>query len=598
VQNQNAQVMLTGGGIGPGNSGPYTQTGVYQTTNGGTTWTSANVGLTDHVINTLWMDQNNPNTVLAGTNTAGVFQSTDGGANWTLTAAGGSVAAFVEIGSTLYGAASVGIGKSTDDGATWTLTKSTSSPALALAAGAGALYAGLENGNVLVKLTATSPWKTTTPASGTVWSIAVNPTNANNAFVVEWNNSSPDLYVTINGGTNWAAVTGLTCPVQVVAYSALTSTLYAGCNGALFQSANNGSSWSQIAGAIWDLRLIIPDFAGVAGNIAVGSDQGIFLGPNQGATWQSLNGDVTTNILYGLGSRGNRLFTTAEGYASIISHDGGDTWSSQIFANSPQGEGGTVLINPGNESYVYYYTNAGFQLSSDRGNDYFPVPTLPASEFPSYAGNGNIIAPDVQTPANVYAAGVDGVFKSTNFGSTFALQSWPVTTPVLVSVDPSNSNIIFVGQQNGQLAITHDGGNTWTTANLGCTNCGAPTALAVDPTNSLNVLLGMSQPPPNGGILFSSNGGATFAPSNSGIVSAPSLCEAAITRIRFDPSGSGVIAASANNGLYTSSNEGQTWSNILSSVVVSTALTDVLWASGDLYATTCGQGLVRTPFAQ
>jgi uncharacterized repeat protein (TIGR03803 family) len=598
VQNQNSQVMLAGGGIGPGNSGPYTQTGVYKTVNGGASWTTADVGLTDPVINALWLDQNNPNTILAGTNTGGVFRSTDAGAHWTLVAAGGSVSAFAQIGSTLYGAASVGIGESTDDGATWTLVKATSSPVRALATGAGALYAGLDNGSVLIRLNATSGLKTTTPATGTVWSIAVNPTNVKNAFVVEWNNSeSPDLYMTTNGGTNWSAVTSLTCPAQVVAYSALTSTLYAGCNEALFQSADNGNTWSPIAGAIWDLRLLIPDFAGVAGNIAVGSDQGIFLGANQGATWQSLNGNITTNILYGIGSRGNRLFTTAEGYSSIISHDGGDTWSSQIFANSPQGQGGTVLINPGDESYVYYYTNAGFQLSSDRGNDYSPVPTLPASEFPGYAGNGNILAPDVQHLARVYAAGVDGVFKSTTFGAQFTLQSWPVTTPVLVSVDPSNSNTIFVGQQDGQLAITHDGGTTWTTATLGCTNCGAPTALAVDPTNSMNVLVGMSQPPPNGGILFSSNGGVSFAPSNSGIVSAPSRCEAAITRIRFDPSGSGVIAASTNSGLYTSADGGHTWVNI-QNPVVPTAFTDVLWSLGDLYATTCGQGLVRTPFAQ
>lgn len=599
VQNHNPAVMLAGGGVGPGNSGPYTQTGIYKTVNGGVTWAPANVGLTDPVINTLWLDQNNPNTILAGTDTGGVFQSTDAGAHWTQTAAGGSVSAFAQVGSTLYGAASVGIGKSTDDGATWTLAKASSSPARVLATGAGALYAGLDNGTVLIKLTANSGLKTTTPASGTVWSIAVNPTNAKNAFVVEWNNSqSPDLYVTTNGGNNWAAVSNLSCPAQVVAYSALTSTLYAGCNGALFRSSDNGNSWSQIAGAIWNLRLLIPDFASVSGDIAVGSDQGIFLGVNQGTTWQSLNGNITSNILYGLGSRGNRLFTTAQGFNSIISHDGGDSWSSQIFANSPTGEAGTVLINPGDISYVYYYTTAGFQLSSDRGNNYKPIPTLPASEFPSYAGNGNILAPDIQKPARVYAAGVDGVFKSTNFGASFALQSWPVSAPVMVSVDPSNSNTIFVGQQNGQLAITHDGGATWTTANLGCTNCGAPTALAVDPTNSLNVLVGMSQPPPNGGILFSSNGGATFAPSNSGIVSAPSRCEAAITRIRFDPSGSGLIAASTNNGLYTSADEGQTWSNIQGPTVVPTAFTDVIWSLGDLYATTCGQGLVRTPFAQ
>jgi len=96
---------------------------------------------------------------------------------------------------------------------------------------------------------------------------------------------------------------------------------------------------------------------------------------------------------------------------------------------------------------------------------------------------------------------------------------------------------------------------------------------------------------------LSGDGGATFTPSNTGIVAAPTRCAAAVTRIRVDPSGSGVIAASTNNGLYSSADGGHTWTNI-QGPVVPVAFTDVIWSLGDLYATTCGQGVVRTPFAQ
>jgi hypothetical protein len=52
--------MYAAGGVGPGNSGPYTETGIYKITNGGSSWTQGNAGLTDPVVDALWISQASP----------------------------------------------------------------------------------------------------------------------------------------------------------------------------------------------------------------------------------------------------------------------------------------------------------------------------------------------------------------------------------------------------------------------------------------------------------------------------------------------------------------------------------------------------------
>jgi len=604
VEYANSQVMYAGGGLGPGNAGPYSQAGIYSTVNGGTTWTQADSGLADTVVNALWLDQSNPGTLLAGTNTTGIFQSTNGGKSWTRTAGAGATTAFVQVGTTLYAATALGIGKSTNNGTTWTIYKSTSSPVLSLAASGSALYAGLTNGQVMVQQTPGGPWTTTTPAAGAVLSLAVNPTNSANAFAVEWNNYLPfDLYVTANSGASWAEVTGLSCPVQAVAYSSISSTLYAGCDGSLYQSVNNGNSWTQIAGAIWDVRLIEPDFAGVAGNIGIGSEQGLFLGTNQGANWQSLNGDVTPSIDLGLAVEGNFVLAAAEDLGPLAGRHTGQIWNA-LNSSYPPNIGSVVIYNPGSLQYAYFFSPvSGLQYSNDDGKlPYQNATGLPGSEFPNYSGNGQLLSGDVQTPANVYAAGVDGVFKSTDFGVDWSLMSWPIQAPVMIGVDPTDSQTIFVGefgQGNGSLQVTHDGGQTWTTSTPnGCVSCGSPISIAVDPNNPQIVLIGMSQPPPGGGIFVSTDRGANFTHSNSGITASTSLCAtAAVPQLNFDPSGASIVAAATNSGLYLSYNLGASWTNIRANAVP-TIFTGVVWASGDLWASTCGEGVVHTVFPQ
>jgi hypothetical protein len=70
-----------------------------------------------------------------------------------------------------------------------------------------------------------------------------------------------------------------------------------------------------------------------------------------------------------------------------------------------------------------------------------------------------------------------------------------------------------------------------------------------------------------------------------------------VPQLNFDPSGASIIAAATNSGLYLSYNLGASWTNIRANAVP-TIFTGVVWASGDLWASTCGEGVVHTVFPQ
>jgi hypothetical protein len=345
---------------------------------------------------------------------------------------------------------------------------------------------------------------------------------------------------------------------------------------------------------------VVPNAGGVTGNLILGGDSGLFLRPNGSTTWQSLNGNMITSSSTSFDVSGSTIIARVQDQPPYASFDGGATWQQ-----SYGGEGGYAAFNPGNPLYAYSFDlDDGFQYSKDGGHTFTPVPALPASTFSVLTGTGDLIAFDTKNPSTMYVATPLGIYKSTDWGVDWVLQSWPATSAVMVAVDPTNSNKIFVGTgqiyQPGSLQVTTDGGNTWTTSTLGVpADCSSPISLAVDPANPIIVFVGMSAEGDNTacGILRSTDGGNTFSLVNNGTTpwSRPGD-NGAIPAIRFDPSGSGIVAVAHQSGLYISSDLGNNWTSIHGNAAPYET-TGVTWSGGYLYASTDGEGVVRMPFS-
>jgi len=558
-----------------------------------------------------------------------------------------NVTAFAQEENTIYAAASCGVLMSSDSGDSWTLSKTTSSPVLALASGGGAVYAGLGNGDVITLPTQDGIWTniyTQTSSNFQVKSIAVSSSDPTVAYWVEWSG-----YYGIQGGSNELMVTKdstnsnphaitseINNNVQVVALDPMDPTpIFIGlADGGLQRSIDQGGSWTTVTTfpvGYFDTRYI--SILSTPHWIVVGGDQGLFWSADVGnwenlrdltnqGTWQTPNGQMTTSLVTSLAviqnNNNNNIFAAVHDFSPIISDNDGTSWS-QVGSGSNCGssghncttleEDGEVAFNPGDSSYLYAFTSNGFWYSATGGNPFQrPVDssgtslTIPFNDV----GTNNVIAFVPSTSDSVfnamYVAGSDWVYQSTDAGKTFTPEtSWPAN-PTLVAVSPDGKTI-FVGNSGG-LHILSDG--SWTTA-TGLTG-GYPTAIAFDPldysssSTRLTVLVGLSQGPSpddsSGGVWQSVDGGTSFDAHNNGLTVRPATFAADyavptpyVWAISFEPQ-SHTAAVATTSGLFISSNFG-TWSDMTADSVPY-MFTDVTWSGSYLYASTFGEGVLRT----
>jgi photosystem II stability/assembly factor-like uncharacterized protein len=618
--------------------GPTSATGVYKTTNGGITWAPSSAGLTDPLVAALWVDQSNPNIVVAGTTITGLFRSTDAGTTWQQAATPnfGQTIALLQVGTALYAGTSQGIVVSQDDGATWTLEEPTTAPVTSLAASGTYIYAAVNypSGTVMVQSTPVGPWVTGPQLLFYgMYPVSADPANPLHAIVAaQGYYSTPDVWETTDGGVTWQSANVISLSnqwaIQYLAYDPSDptgNTVYAGADYQFASSNDGGVTWTQMV-ETGDVRVIVPQFAGIKGMTVIGDDQGIFSSMDGGNTWTGMNGNLTTSLAYNVSVSGKTIVLAMQDYDPVSSFDGGATWLSGTAqsANPAYGEFGTVLINPVNPQYVYAYSDWGFWLSADGGMNY--QLSTKYLTWPAYTGQPQTIAVDPQSAANVYVAAqiangvLAGIYESTNYGVDWNLK-WPTPqpqTPTLIAFDPTNDQNIFIGQadltqcgvtppnypcQVGSLQVSHDGGKTWTTVTLGTANdySGWPVALTVNPALPNIVLIGMSgSPQAGGGAWRSTDGGSTFSPVNTGLggnllVGPEPSFQDPLFSLAYDPAGSGLVVAGLGwDGVYLSSDNGSNWVSAQGNILpISTA--SAIWANGSIYATTFGQGVVQLP---
>ncbi|MCI0388177.1 MAG: Ig-like domain-containing protein [Acidobacteria bacterium] len=184
--------------------------GVYASNDQGRSWRSVNSGLTNKLINNLFL---NGATLYAGTD-GGVFRSTNGGNSWTALNTGLinlRALSFTIANGTLYaGTDGGGVFRLNPDGAGWTQVNRglTSQSVAVLGVKGGALYAGTVRGGVCISR---------------------------------------------DGGENWTAVNnGLPANLSVFAFASSGRKVYLGCVYGVFVTEDEGQTWKQINAGLLD----------------------------------------------------------------------------------------------------------------------------------------------------------------------------------------------------------------------------------------------------------------------------------------------------------------------------------------------------------
>jgi hypothetical protein len=275
---------------------------------------------------------------------------------------------------------------------------------------------------------------------------------------------------------------------------------------------------------------------------------------------------------YVTGTTDNSSFPTTAGAFKSTSTRGGafvtkfdPSGSTLVYSTYLSGEGQTsafgIAVDSSGNAHVTGNTNApDFPIvnSLKTASNFFKTTDAATSWSNQNTGLGvsnvNVLAVAPSAPNTVYAGAGDGLYRSTDGGSTWTKLAATGLTSLnfanTMAVDPANSLVVYVAQSFGLFKST-DGGANFTAVNAAPLNTPFVFTIAFDPATPSTMYLGT-----NIGVFKSTDSGSTWITQNNfNIPGTPNVHALAI-----DPTApSTIYAGTIGNGLFKSTNGGGVW---------------------------------------
>ncbi len=271
--------------------------------------------------------------------------------------------------------------------------------------------------------------------------------------------------------------------------------IYVATNDYIFKSRDEGKTWENISKGMTHSRVIslgidpiypATIYAGTKGDAVFKSFDG-------GQRWASRRtglDDVTISSVvnqFVFDPFDHEKIFVATTMGVFETQDAGDIWRKRMDGMKEVLMVITIAMNPKDPSILYAGTSGGIYKSEDRGKNW------------SKRNNGLIAADTIQSsrsldvtmiridpwqPQTVYAATLQGLFKTTDGGTTWShiAESLPDHMLIALVLDHANQNVIYVASRKG-IHKSADGGATWEVKNDGfeSTNMRSLVQSSIDP---------------------------------------------------------------------------------------------------------------------
>jgi photosystem II stability/assembly factor-like uncharacterized protein len=543
---ENGKYIIAGTGSGLDAYENAVSSGIFRSTDSGTSWSASNSGLTDFSI---YSSAKIGDNILVGTE-AGIFRSTNNGASWN-NVYSGVVYSFALSGNYIYAGSDGRLLYCADSGKSWMAdtTGVFADAEYQLLAVSGNVIFAVINGSVYRSTDEGASW---TAADSGLPNLAVISFTVNGRNVFAGINFG-GIYRSADSGKKWVeADAGL--PENSDGASALSifvsgTTLFAGLDTSVYRSLDSGNTWGLVnsggggyAFAASGNRIMVGGFGGfrystdggttwipsntglntytvnafskTGNSIVTGTSAGIFRTTNSGNSWT----EVSQSSANALAVIGNNTF--AAGESLFRSKDSGATWASIDSATLPN-YFLSLLVN-GTELFAGCSEYIGacngppsptLFRSSDSGNKWSAITSGLPFEYNcdvytiayDYFGISSLAAIGKTLFAGI-AVGLN-VFRSTDSGSIWTIDSNGLTDQ-LVTCLATNGSSLYAGTDSG-IFFLRDTGTTWTASNSGLTNTNIQALFATGP----DLFAGTH----GGGVFHSSDSGKTWTPFNNGL---------------------------------------------------------------------------------
>lgn len=413
------------------------------------------------------------------------------------------------------------------------------------------------------------------------------------------------VFKSTDGGASWALVSDFP-----YAYGQYTNQIWVDPGNAnlvlvggvgLWRSTDGGAHFTQINGSTFDAATSIitaptdeesphPDQHAIAippnfdsstnRKVFIGNDGGVIMAADIAAVtkdsgWQLRSGGLSTAQFYGIGSAADGSLVLAGAQdTSMHAYGGGAGWRQPIGGS----DGTRMLVDQTNPLFAYAgFFYGGIYATRDGG-----------ASWKYILGNTQLVSANFVPPILLDPNNQRRLFLGAQ--SLWVAADASVDTPVwtaikppsatsgnnvsAIAVAPSDSNVIWVGHNNGEIYRTTDGqaaAPTWTRV-TSVTATRAVASILIDPGNASRVFVGY-EGLSAGNIIATTDAGATWSDITG------NLPQINVKKIIQDPLATDTLYIGTGLGVYASTTGGTAWT-ALTGGPEDGSITDMAIASG------------------
>jgi PKD repeat protein/photosystem II stability/assembly factor-like uncharacterized protein len=530
IDHTNPSVMYIG--TGDRDAGDASGVGVYRSTDGGGTWEPWNTGITSHTVGRLLMHPTNHMIIFAATN-GGLYRSANGGATWTRVENGDfkDVVFKPNDPNIVYAAANGNFYRSANGGLSFTQVTNglpgSSRAAIAVTPdNPSYVYVILTNGDSFLGL-----YRSTD--SGLNFSARSNSPN-----IMSWGCTGGD------GGQAWYDLDIACDPTN-------SDIIFAGGVNC-FKSQSGGTTWN-ISSHWWgdcgvpsvhaDLHAL--EYNPLNNRLYAGNDGGVYYTADQGVTWTEITNGLPIGQVYKIGQSATQRNKTVNGYQD----NGSSTYMGDYWQFILGGDGMECAVDPLDANYSYATVYNGY---IERFYQNVSNGTVANNGFNGINESGAWITPfllDEKNP-NIMFVGYKNVWRSANIKSPSSQIIWQKISDGLggsnsqdmrvLEQSPVNTDILYAARYDNKLFRTDNskaGSPVWNDITGQLPESGGINDLECDPFNADIIYLSQ-----NNNIFKSSDRGITWEDISGTL---PDLAYTSIAAYK-----------NAHDGLYVSSDIG------------------------------------------
>jgi len=364
-------------------------------------------------------------------------------------------------------------------------------------------------------------WTVVGPAGGDARAFAAVPGDPSHLYLGSTNSW---LYESVNGGASWRRLVKLDGSDalvldHIVVDAADPATIFvAGWRdegGGLWVSHDQGKSWSEVESLKGQSIRSFMQAPSDAKVLLAGTLEGVYRSDDSGATWNEISPPGSREI------HEVESLAVDPGDVNVIyagtwhlpwkTDDGGKSWNNIKQGIIDDSDVFSIILDPVKPKTVFLSACSGIYKSESAGARFRKIEGIPST-----ARRTRVLKQDPANREIVYAGTTEGLYKTLDGGKTFKLLTDDDVIVNDVFVDPRDSNHVLLATDRGGVMTSTDGGATFALSNEGFSERKV-SALLVDRGNAAHLFAGVVNDKKFGGVFMSENGGGAWKQIAAGL---------------------------------------------------------------------------------